>query len=59
MPSTTSYRQGDIILVFFPFTDLTSSKRHPALVISPDFFSSQCLKSRGRRGGLLRSLGAK
>lgn len=39
MPSTTSYRRGDIVLVSFPFTDLSSSKRRPALVISPDGFN--------------------
>jgi mRNA interferase MazF len=41
MPSTTGYKQGDVVLVSFPFTDLTSTKRRPAVVVSPDSFNAR------------------
>lgn len=34
MPSMTSYEFGDIVLAPFPFTDQTSSKKRPAVVVS-------------------------
>ena len=35
----TAYRKWDIILVPFPFTDMTAAKKRPALVVSPDVYN--------------------
>ena len=40
MPSTTPYSQGDVVLLPFPFTDLSASKRRPAVVISPERYNA-------------------
>ncbi len=39
MPSTTAYKRWDVVLVPFPYTDFTATKRRPALIISPDNYN--------------------
>ena len=34
MPPTTGYSFGDVVLVPFPFTDQSGSKRRPAVIVS-------------------------
>jgi mRNA interferase MazF len=39
MPSMTRYRQGDVLLVPFPFTDQSGVKLRPAVVMSSDDYN--------------------
>ena len=39
MPNTTVYSFGDVILVPFPFTDQTATKKRPAVVVSSDAYN--------------------
>ena len=41
MPNMTTYRFGDVVLVPFPFTDQTASKKRPAIVVSSEAYHSQ------------------
>jgi len=38
MPSTTTYRQGQAVVVNVPFSDQSGSKARPALIVSEDAF---------------------
>ncbi|MBC8262550.1 MAG: type II toxin-antitoxin system PemK/MazF family toxin [Anaerolineales bacterium] len=39
MPSMTAYRQGDVLLVPYPFTDQSGSKQRPSVVVSGDAYN--------------------
>jgi mRNA-degrading endonuclease toxin of MazEF toxin-antitoxin module len=43
MPSTTTYRRGQVVVVNVPFTGQTGSKPRPALVVSVDGFHQKLL----------------
>ena len=38
MPTTIDCKFGDVVLVPFPFTDQTASKKRPAVVVSSDAY---------------------
>ena len=43
MPSTTTYKRGQVVVVNVPFTGQAGSKPRPALVISADAFHRKLL----------------
>ncbi len=40
MPSSTTYNQGDVVLVPFPFTSQDADKKRPALVVSANWYNN-------------------
>ncbi len=37
----TSYERGDVVLLLFPFTDLSAAKRRPAVVLSTNDYNAR------------------
>ena len=43
MPNTTTFSRGAVVLIPFPFSDQTSSKVRPAVVVNPQYPSEDLL----------------
>jgi mRNA-degrading endonuclease toxin of MazEF toxin-antitoxin module len=43
MPTTTTYNRGAVVLLPLPFSDQTSAKIRPAIVVSPRYPSDDLL----------------
>ena len=41
MKSIITYKKWDIVLLPFPFTDLTAAKKRPGLIVSPDEYNDK------------------
>ncbi len=41
MPFMTRFNAGDVVLLRFPFTDMETKKRRPALIVNPAEFSKR------------------
>ncbi len=41
MPNTTAYSFGDVVLVPFPFTDQSTTKRRPAVIVSSAVYNGE------------------
>jgi mRNA interferase MazF len=59
MPPTTGFSFGDILLVPFPFTDQSATKRRPAVVVSTERYNHEradliimAITSQARSAGL-------
>jgi mRNA-degrading endonuclease toxin of MazEF toxin-antitoxin module len=52
MPTTTGYEFGDVVLVPFPFTDQSTTKQRPAVIISSAAYQRERALVRKRLGTL-------
>ena len=43
MPNTTNYKRGAIVLLPFPFSNQSSAKIRPAVIVSPEYPSDDLL----------------